>query len=369
MLKILKLIAAVILFAAAILLFSADSSAADFGTDELYEVLPEESREYLEENNITPENNGFSDMSITDIINDIVNIVTDNIEKPGRMLISLIGVILLTTLFSALRGDSVNKSYDKALSLVSNLCVTIIVSVYLSESLTLISSVLSSSSNFMLTYIPILAGVMAAEGQASSATVFSSVMMIAIELMSQAATGILLPFLSTVLGISAAGGINPDLKLEKLTDGIKKVSIWLLGLIMTLFIGILSLQSSISVSTDSIALKAVRFAVSSSVPFVGGAVSDALATVKTSVQLIKSGIGSFGIIAGASILLPTLINTLIYKFFLFIGKTIGDIFGNDNVTNMIKSGENVMSIILAIISCFFVFVTVSTALVLIICRS
>ena len=364
-----KIITIIILSIAAVFICSTEIHAADFGTDELYEILPEESRNYLEENNITPENNGFSDITITDILKDIVGVVTDNIEKPGKMLVSLIGVILLTSLFSALRGDSINRSYDKTLTLVSSLCVTIIVSVYLSDSLTLISSVLSSSSNFMLTYIPVLAGVMAAEGQASSATVFSSVMMIAIELMSQAATGLLLPFLSTVLGFSAAGGINPDLKLEKLTDGIKKVVIWLLGLIMTLFIGILSLQSSISVSSDSVALKAVRFAVSSSVPFVGGAVSDALATVKTSVQLIKSGIGSFGIIAGASILLPTLINTLIYKFFLFIGKTIGDIFGNDSVTNMIKSGENVMSIILAIISCFFVFVTVSTALVLIICRN
>lgn len=364
-----RIITAVFLFIAAIFFYEAKLNAAEFGTEELYDVLPEESREYLENKNITPENNGFSDITVSDILSDIGDIITDNIEKPGKMLVSLIGVILLTSLFSALRGDSANRSYDKALSLVSSLCVTIIVSVYLSDCLTLISSVLSYSSNFMLTYIPILAGVMAAEGQTASATVFSSVMMVSIELMSQAVTGFLLPFLSTVLGISAAGGINPDLKLEKLTDGIKKVIIWLLGLIMTLFIGVLSLQSSISVSTDSVALKAVRFAVSSSVPFVGGAVSDALATVKTSVQLIKSGIGSFGIIAGASILLPVLINTLIYKLFLFIGKTIGDIFGNDCVTNMIKSGENVMSIILAIISCFFVFVTVSTALVLIICRS
>ncbi len=363
-----RIITAILLALAAIFFYEAKLSAADFGTEELYDVLPEESREYLDSKNITPENNGFSGITISDIMNDIAGIITDNLEKPGKMLVSLIGVILLTSLFSALRGDSTNRSYDKTLSLVSSLCVTIIVSVYLSDCLTLISSVLSSSSNFMLTYIPILAGVMAAEGQTASATVFSSVMIISIELMSQVVTGFLLPFLSTVLGISAAGGINPDLKLEKLTDGIKKVVIWLLGLIMTIFIGVLSLQSSISVSTDSIALKAVRFAVSSSVPFVGGAVSDALATVKTSVQLIKSGIGSFGIIAGASILLPVLINTLIYKLFLFIGKTIGDIFGNESVTNMIKSGENVMSIILAIISCFFVFVTVSTALVLIICR-
>ena len=367
--KAVKIAVTIIIFIAAVFFGSTEAYAVDFGTDELYDALPDESREYLEDKNITPENNGFSEISITDIIKDLADIVTDNIEKPGKMLVSLIGIILLTSLFSALRADSTNRSYDRALSLVSSLCVTIIVSVYLSDSLTLISSVLSSSSNFMLTYIPILAGVMAAEGQASSAAVFSSVMIIRIEIMSQATTGVLLPFLSTVLGISAAGGINPDLKLEKLTDGIKKVVIWLLGLIMTLFIGILSLQSSISVSTDSVALKAVRFAVSSSVPFVGSAVSDALAAVKTSVQLIKSGIGSFGIIAGASILLPTLINTLIYKFFLFIGRTIGEIFGNDNVTNMIKSGENVMSIIFAIISCFFVFITVSTALVLIICRN
>lgn len=366
MLKIIRITVSVIISA---LFFSIVVSAADFGTDELIDALPEESRNYMEERDITPENNGFSNLSITDILNDIVEIAVENIEKPSKMLLSLIGVILISSLFSALRGDGANKSYDKALTLLSTLCITVIISVYLSENLTATGAVLSSTSGFMLTYIPILGGVMAAEGQASSATVFSSVMMVAIQLMAQATTGLLLPFLSSVLGISAAGGLNPDLKLERLTDGIKKAVTWTLGLIMTLFIGVLSLQSSISASTDSIALKAARFAVSSSVPIVGGAVSDALATVKTSIQLLKSGIGSFGIVAGATILLPTLINTLIYKFFLFIAGTIGDIFGNDRTAVMIKAGENIMSIILAIISCFFVFVTVSTALMLIICRS
>ena len=369
MLKKVKWAVSVFTVIIAVLCFSPVIYSADFGTDELIDALPEESRTYMEENDITPENNGFSNISVTDIIGDIINIAAENIEKPSKMFISLIGVILISSLFSALRADGTNKSYDKALTLLSSLCITVIISVYLSESLTATAAVLSSSSGFMLTYIPILGGVMAAEGQASSATVFSSVMIVAIQLMAQATTGLLLPFLSSLLGISAAGGLNPDLKLEKLTDGIKKAVTWALGLIMTLFIGVLSLQSSISASTDSIALKAARFAVSSSVPIVGGAVSDALATVKTSIQLLKSGIGSFGIVAGATILLPTLINTLIYKFFLFVAGIVGDIFGNERTSGMIKAGENVMSIILAIISCFFVFVTVSTALMLIICRS
>ena len=89
----------------------------------------------------------------------------------------------------------------------------------------------------------------------------------------------------------------------------------------------------------------------------------------SSISMLKSGIGGFGIAAGGCILLPVMINAACYRFFLFLADVVSDIFGNSQVTRMIKAGENVMSIIIAMLACFFLFITISTAVMLSVCRS
>ena len=366
--KCLRFIAFVCTAAAFAFILSFKAGCVDFGTDELYGALPENALEYLEEKDITPENNGIMNISVQDILSGIFDMIGENIGKPLRMFTSLLAVILLTSLAEGLRDASGKGAPVQVFSLVSALAAAITVSLHLSSALSSIGGALSGASGFMLTYIPVLAGVIAIGGHASTAAVFSSVTVVAIQILAQLITAFLLPCTSSLLGISAAGGLNPDLKTDRLGDGIKKAVIWGLGLIMTVFMGILSVQSTISASADSVALRAARFAVASSVPFVGGAVSDALATVKSSISLLKSGIGGFGIAAGGCILLPVIINAACFRFFLFLADVVSDIFGNSQVTRMIKAGENVMSIIISMLACFFLFITISTAVMLSVCR-
>ena len=280
---------------------------------------------------------------------------------------ALLSVIILTSLLVNL-GDASKNSLAKVFSFVSSLTTTIIVSSYLGNTLDGIISAISAASDFSLTYIPVIAGVIAVDGHTSTAALYTSVMMIAVQILTQIMVNILLPVSNCLIGISAAGSLNGDLKIDKLGDGLKKATVWGLGFVMTIFIGFLTLQSNISSASDSISLRAARFAVSTSVPYVGGAVSDALSIVKTSVGLLKSGIGSFGMLTGCCLLFPVLIDALCYRFFLFLSGIIGEILGADDVGRMIRCGENVISIVISMIICFLLFITISTTLMLIICR-
>ncbi len=340
----------------------------DYGTDELYDAVPEEARDFIDSNDITSDGSGITELSIEKVFNFIIELILENIKQPSIMLMSLLAVIILTSLLGGLGNIPSGSSATQVFSIVSALTSTIIISSYLSDALNGISNSVSSASSFMLTYIPVLAGVIAVGGHASTAAVFSSVMMISIEVLAQITSNILFPLTSCLIGISAAGGLNSDLNIDKLADGLKKVIIWGLGFIMTIFIGFLTLQTNITASADSIALRAARFAVSTSVPFVGGAVSDALSTVKTSVELLKSGIGSFGILIGCCVLFPVLIKALCYRFILFVASVLSDTFGTNDTGRMIKCGESVMSIVISMIICLFLFITISTALMLMICR-
>lgn len=340
----------------------------DYGADSVYEALPDEARAYLDEKQITPENNGAMNLSVREVLSDLLEMLVENAEKPLKMFASIAAVIFLTALLSGLKGSLEQPRTDYVFTLVSSLAGTMIVASFLSAALSGIDTALSAASDFMLTYIPVLAGVIAAGGQAASASVFTSVMMVVIELLTQITSKLLIPLSGMMLGVSVAGGLNPELKIEKIASGIQKVIIWALGLIMTVFIGILTLQSSIASAADSFALRTARFAVSTGIPFVGGAVSEALATVKGSLSLLKSGIGSFGIVAVSCLLLPTMLHTLCYRLFLFLAEILSDLFSADALGKIVRCGESVMSILIAIISCLFLFASVSTALLILITR-
>lgn len=348
---------------------SVNSFAMSEDFDRLYDTLPEDAKKIIEDSGVTPENNGLADFDVVEILNGILGSVTDNIEKPIRMFGSILAVIILSALVEGLSGASVGNRLAQVISVVSAITSVVIISAYIAESIDSIKGIITASSDFMLAYVPVLAGVLSVSGHVSSASVFSSVSVVGIQLLSRIASSVLLPFVTCILGISVTSAFGDDFNLNRLSDGIRKGVIWGLGFIMTLFIGILTLQTVVTSSADSVGLKTLRFAVSSAVPFVGNAVSDALSTVKTSVSLLKTGIGGFGVAAASAVILPTLISVICYRVILFFAGIISDIFGCNSVSGIIRSGENVMSILFAIISCVFVFITITTAMMLVICRA
>lgn len=360
------------IFAAALafsLFFSITTYAEqyDYGTEELFEAVPDKTKDFFEQNGITADGEGITEITLENVFDAVIAEISASISQPASMFSSLLAVIILTSVLGSI-GETGNKSLGGVFAFVSTLTSTIIISSYLGTALDGINTAISSASDFSLTYIPVIAGVMAVGGHASTAAVYTSVMMIAIQVLTQITVNILLPVTSCLIGISAAAGLNSDLKIDKLGDGLRKATVWGLGFVMTIFIGFLTLQSNITSAADSVSLRAARFAVSTGVPFVGGAVSDALSTVKTSIELLKSGIGSFGVLTGCCVLFPVLINALCYRFFLFLSGVVSDILGSDDAGRMIKCGENVLSIVISMIICFFLFITISTALMLLICR-
>lgn len=360
-----RCIAALVTFIAALVMFSLPCGA-EFGTDELYGSLPDEAREMLDENGITPEG-GAGDVGVGDVWDSIVRMFTEQADKPLKMFGAVIAVILLASVIASVSDAS--GGVPQVYTLVTTASCAVVISVYMSEILGTAEAAFSGVSDFMLAYIPVLAGVTAAGGHAASAAVFSSVTLTAIQVLSRLISSAVIPLTSCIIGITAAGSIDPELKLDRLGEGIKKLVVWGLGLIMTLFLGILSIQTIITASSDNAAMKTLKFAVSSAVPIVGGAVSDALSTVSGSIAMLRTGIGGFGIAAGAFMLLPSVIAALCYKFLLFAAGVVSDLFGCDAAGRIIRSGENAMTTILASLACVFLFITVSSAVLLASCRT
>ena len=105
--------------------------------------------------------------------------------------------------------------------------------------------------------------------------------------------------------------------------------------------------------------------IGSLIPVVGSAVSGAFSTVYGYVNLLKSSIGAFGIVAILFIFLPIVIECSMWSLSLNVCVIIGSIFDLPQVSNMVKGIIKSLNIMIAIIFSSAIIMIISTSLIFI----
>lgn len=334
----------------------------DYGRDRLEQAVPPEAAAVLEGEGVTPDNGGAASLSLEGALEYIKKLLYENAAAPLRLLVALCGVILLCGLCSGLsdNADRLSGMFTTVGVLAGSGMTVAAVSDVLGGTLEL----LSAASVYITTFIPIFAGVLSVMGRTAAASAINAVTLAATQLFSQLAANFLAPLCGAIMGLSIAGAVHPQLELGRLGELVKKIVVWILGLIMTVFMSILSMQTFVASSADSVLIRTAKFAVSSGVPIVGGTISDAVGTVHGSLSLIKSSVGTYGMLAAAAIVLPTLINVVCYRMSLTAAEALSDIFGVKELSSLLKSCGSVMAVIQAVIVCFLLLNTIAAVIIL-----
>ncbi len=335
----------------------------DYGRQKLVEALPSEVASALEDNGITPDNGGAAKLTLGGVLKYLLTLAQEQIRAPLKLLVSLCAVILLCTLTSS-AADIAQESLSGTFAAVGVLAGAVLSAAAVSEVLKETLELLSSAALFITAFIPIFAGVLTVMGRAAAASAVNMVTLAATQLFSQLAVNFLAPLCGAVMGLSIAGAVHPQFNLARLGELVRKGVVWTLGLLMTVFMSLLSVQTLAASPADSVLIRTAKFAVSSGVPIVGGTISDAVATVHGSLGLIKGAVGSYGLIAAAVMILPTLVNLTGYRCAIAVAEALSDTFGQKELTSLLKSCGAVMSIISAVVACFLLLNTIAAVIML-----
>lgn len=227
-------------------------------------------------------------------------------------------------------------------------------------------TILGQCTDFMTMFTPVFSMLMTATGQIGTAAAYQTGMLFLTNCMMQVIDHILLPFLSMSFAIAIANAVHTEHTLDGLLQLTKTIVTWSLGFLMSIFIGVISIQGIVSNATDGLTMKTTKYVVSNFVPIVGGAVSDAYATVLGSLQVLKSATGAIGIVILLLIFLPILLRVILYRLALKIGVALADLFSVKQVARFLRGAEQVLSMLFAILICFSVLFLVTIALLLLI---
>ena len=336
-------------------------------TDSLTDSLPPEAREFVYENGFSPDNTeAMTGISPIDVIKYVWNEFKGALVRPVRVLASLMAVILVAAVIESMEDSISSKSMSKIFGVICVLVSVGIVSSSVSECIATASEALNSGGTFMLGYVPVFAGITASSGSVTSAVAYNILVLIVAEASVTISGEIIIPALSVCMAMGIVEAINPEFHLSGITKAIKNVVTFAMGFAMTIFLGLLSLQSIVGASADTLGVKAAKFMVSNFVPVIGGAIADTYTTVKNSLGLLRGGVGFFGIAVIFIMIIPPLLEVAAMKLIFMAAGVIAELFGVSNVKILLKNTNWILSTVFSILIAFSVMLIISTAILMLV---
>jgi len=301
----------------------------------------------------------LTQMPFSDFMGKILELVRNQMHSPVQMLLLLLGVILLSSLAGSLKQQK--SGISQICDVISVLCSVSIVVTPITDIFMKSAQILEKSADFMITFSGVFGGILAVSGNLTASAGYQSAVLVLCNLALEVAVKILFPILTLGFAVSVTDAVNPAVSLSGILGLIKKFTVWVLGFLMSLFLGFLSVQSVVAVSADRAGTKAVKYAVAGFVPFIGGAVSDAYATVLGSMNVLKSTAGMIGVLAVLAILLPVITELFLYQAMLSITASVCEIFALP-LSGLFRNLEMILSVGFSVAVSFGVMFIVSTGL-------
>lgn len=333
--------------------------------ESLIEQLPKSSKESLE--NIgadTADVYKLSNLSFFDFVKEILSVFAGQAKAPLKTIGTVLAIMLLYAVFDSYKDSLKISPTQQVLDTVVTLCITCAIVIPITSVIAYATSAIKSAGTFMLSYIPIMAVVLIASGRQLAGSSYYASMILAGEGVVQISSNVITPVLNGFLGISVTSAVTPNINLKGVTQLLNKLIKWSLAFIMTIFSGFLTFKSIIATAVDNVSVRAVRFTLSSFIPIVGSALSEAYKTVQSSVNMLKSGIGVLVIIAVGFIFLPVISQCLIWMISLNISKSVGEVLNLTLPCTLIGNVISVISTLFAVITCIMSVFIISTAVIL-----
>lgn len=278
--------------------------------------------------------------------------------------ISIFIIILIIAVISALELEE-KSDVTKIAHIACFLALATITISNFIEIIDMFKNTVSTLTTIMQVVSPFLMGVLLATGSISSTGIIQPILLFVASTVGFIINYVVIPFLSISVALNVISSISDNLKFDKLSKLFTSSSLWIIGVVFTVFLGILSLETSLSGSIDALAVKTTQAAVSNFVPVVGKFFSDSFETVVGATKIISNVGGILGIIAVIAVaIVPIFKVTCIVLTYLLLSAIIEPICDNSALSKYISGFVGTYKTVLGILIGTSILFIISTGIVL-----
>lgn len=302
------------------------------GYEAITEALPEEIRDRLPEEFDSADAGEAGDavskmMSVEYLLTYIKDFAGAELGNGLRLLATLLGLLVLSAVFSALQDSFSSVALAKAVRFCTTTAIASVIISFLAEHLRKVQQFSERLSALMSAMIPVAGTLWAMGGNVGTATAGTTGLYLFLTVCQQLCSVVTVPVCCFCTVLALCGSLVPDMGVHGLAGAVKKTYTFLLGLMMTLLLFSLGAQTTLTAAADSTAARAAKMVSASAIPIVGGSVGETLRTVAASVQYLKSVIGFGGVALILMLLIPVLLSLVATRLAFLLGGGIAELLG------------------------------------------
>ncbi|RCL19073.1 stage III sporulation protein AE [Bacillus cereus] len=212
----------------------------------------------------------------------------------------LLGTLIMLTIFSALL-QSLQSAFSKSsVSKIADAVVYMVLIIFALNSfyvvMTYARETIQTMVDFILALLPILLALIATGGGVVSVSFFHPIIIFLMNTSGLFMNYIVLPLLLLATILSIVSTMSDQYKVTKLSKLLQNVSVGIIGIFLTIFLGVLSVQGTATAVADGIAVKTAKFVTGNFIPVVGRMFTEAADTVISASGLLKNTVGIIGLV-------------------------------------------------------------------------
>lgn len=287
-----------------------------------------------------------------------------DVKESFRLMFNVLIIIIIHSVMKEIIENLGNNSSAKIAYFVQYLMiVTLVIQSFVSV-LNITKEAIDNLSNFMNLLIPLLTTLILTTGCISISNIFQPTLIFLSSMLGNFFNNFLMPVLLMSITFSIISNISDKVQLDKLSKFFKSSIVWILGILLTVFTCLISVEGTLSSSVDALTAKTTKAAVSNFIPVVGKILGDTTETIIGCSNILKNAVGIIGLIIIVGIVLIPLLKILTLWVTFCLTSAICEIIADNKIVKLTSQIADSYRILLAILFSVSVMFFIAITLVL-----
>lgn len=196
-----------------------------------------------------------------------------------KTIASILVIIVIHAVLKSISESLENDGIAKLIYYVQYILIVTIIMSSFSDIVKLVQDTANNLVGFMNLLVPLLMTLMMYTGSITTTTIIQPLIIFIINFIGNLIQNLIIPLVLVFASLVVISKISDRVHIDKLSKFLNSGIVWFLGIILTIFVGVVSLEGTLSSSVDGITAKTAKAVVSSGIPVVGKILGDAVDTV------------------------------------------------------------------------------------------
>ena len=298
------------------------------------------------------------------IFKKVLNIFGKEIVSSIKTLVGVLVIVLIHSILKTVADGLETSNISEIIYYVQYILIVTLVMSNFSDILASITNTINNLTGFMNSLVPLFVTLMVYTGSITTSGLLEPIILFMIDFIGNIIITLILPAISIITALCIISKISDKVQISNLAKFMKSTIVWFLGIVLTVFVGVISLEGTLTSSVDGITAKTAKAAVSSLIPVVGKILGDSVDSILGCGVILKNALGVVGVIVILGICIMPIIKLATLTIVYSISSAIVEPLADAKIVKLLEEFSGIFKILLAILCSVSVLLIIGITLVI-----